>query len=216
MCGICGIIHLDDQLVDYNLLESMTSVLIHRGPDDCGYHLDQGLGLGFRRLSIIDLTAGRQPMANEDGTVWVVFNGEIYNFRELRASLQQQGHIFRTAADTEVIVHGYETWGDDVVQHLNGMFAFALWDNRRQKLLLARDRLGIKPLFYTWRHQTLAFASEIKSLLLLPGSDAAVSSRSVFEYFSQHFIPGAETIYRDIRKLRPGELLVLAEGKLRC
>ena len=215
MCGICGIIHLDGQPVDSNLLESMTSVLIHRGPDDCGYHLDQGLGLGFRRLSIIDLTAGRQPMANEDGTVWVVFNGEIYNFRELRASLQQQGHIFRTAADTEVIVHGYETWGDDVVQHLNGMFAFALWDSRRHKLLLARDRLGIKPLFYTWRHQTLAFASEIKSLLLLPGGDAAVSSRGVFEYFSQHFIPGADTIYRDIRKLRPGELLVLAEGKLR-
>jgi len=215
MCGICGIIHLDGQPVDYNLLESMTSVLTHRGPDDCGYHLDQGLGLGFRRLSIIDLTAGRQPMANEDGTVWVVFNGEIYNFRELRASLQQQGHIFRTAADTEVIVHGYETWGDDVVQHLNGMFAFALWDSRRQKLLLARDRLGIKPLFYTWHRQTLAFASEIKSLLLLPGGDAAVSSRGVFEYFSQHFIPGADTIYRDIRKLRPGEILVLAEGKLR-
>jgi asparagine synthase (glutamine-hydrolysing) len=215
MCGICGIIHLDGQPVDLNLLESMTSVLSHRGPDDCGYHLDQGLGLGFRRLSIIDLTGGRQPMANEDGTVWVVFNGEIYNFRELRASLQQQGHSFRTAADTEVIVHGYETWGDDVVQHLNGMFAFVLWDSRRHKLLLARDRLGIKPLFYTWRHQTLAFASEIKSLLLLPGGDAAVSSRGVFEYFSQHFIPGAETIYRDIRKLRPGELLVLAEGKLR-
>ena len=215
MCGICGIIHLDGQPVDHNLLESMTSALIHRGPDDCGYHLDQGLGLGFRRLSIIDLTTGRQPMANEDGTVWVVFNGEIYNFRQLRASLQQQGHSFRTAADTEVIVHGYETWGDDVVQHLNGMFAFALWDSRRRKLLLARDRLGIKPLFFTWRHQTLAFASEIKSLLLLPGFDAAVSSRGVFEYFSQHFIPGAETIYRDIRKLRPGELLVLAEGKLR-
>jgi len=215
MCGICGILHLDDQPVDYDLLESMTSVLTHRGPDDCGYHLDQGLGLGFRRLSIIDLTGGHQPMSNEDGTVWVVFNGEIYNFRELRATLQQQGHSFRTAADTEVIVHGYETWGEDVVRHLNGMFAFALWDSRRQKLLLARDRLGIKPLFYTRRQQTLAFASEIKSLLLLPEFDAAVSSRGVFEYFSQHFIPGAETIYRDIRKLRPGELLVASRGKLR-
>ena len=215
MCGICGILHLNETPVDQELLRRMTAVLSHRGPDDEGFWVENGLGLGFRRLSIIDLIGGRQPMSNEDQTVTVVFNGEIYNFVELRADLKQQGHTFRTSSDTEVIVHGFEAWGDDVVHHLNGMFAFAVWDSRRQKLLLARDRLGIKPLFYTRKADTLAFASEIKSLLLLPGFDPAVSDRGVFEYFSHHFIPGSGTIYQNIQKLTPGELLTVADGEVK-
>ena len=148
MCGICGILNLDDQPVAGEVLHAMTDLLRHRGPDDEGYFLEGGIGLGFRRLAIIDLSGGRQPMANEDGALQVVFNGEIYNFRDLRSQLQQQGHIFQTSSDTEVIVHGYEAWGPEVVQHLNGMFALAVWNRRDRELFLARDRLGIKPLFY--------------------------------------------------------------------
>jgi asparagine synthase (glutamine-hydrolysing) len=214
MCGICGILHLNNEPVDDRLLRDMTTVLEHRGPDDYGYFREDGLGLGFRRLSIIDLEGGRQPMANEDGAVQVVFNGEIYNFQELRAELKQQGHVFRTRSDTEVIVHGYETWGEEVVRHLNGMFAFAVWDSRRKRLLLARDHLGIKPLFYLHHRNTLAFASEIKSLLLLPGFVPQINPKGVFEYFSQHFIPGAETIYQEICKLKPGEMLVAQDQQV--
>jgi asparagine synthase (glutamine-hydrolysing) len=215
MCGICGILHLNGRPVDPGLLRRMTAVLRHRGPDDEGFFVENGLGLGFRRLSIIDLTGGHQPMSNEDQTVTVVFNGEIYNFVELRTDLQHQGHTFRTSSDTEVIVHGFEAWDDDVVHHLNGMFAFAVWDRRRRKLLLARDRLGIKPLFYALKSDTLAFASEIKSLLLLPGFDQAVSDRGVFEYFSHHFIPGSGTIYQNIQKLKPGALLTVADRQVK-
>jgi len=212
MCGICGILHLNNAPVADDLLRDMTAVLAHRGPDDCGFFREGSVGLGFRRLSIIDLAGGRQPMGNEDGNVQVVFNGEIYNFQELRAELKRQGHVFRTRADTEVIVHGYEAWGEEVVSRLNGMFAFAVWDAPKKRLFLARDRLGIKPLFYVRRGHTLAFASEIKSLLLLPDFAPEINSRGVFEYFSQHFIPGGETIYQEIRKLKPGELL-LAQGQ---
>ncbi len=215
MCGIAGLLHVDGRPIDLDLLTRMTDALYHRGPDDHGYFRDAGIGLGFRRLSIIDLGGGHQPMPNEDGTVQIIFNGEIYNFRELRVELERQGHVFRTASDTEVIVHGYEAWGDDVVQHLNGMFAFAIWDGRRRRLLLARDRLGIKPLVYSLRGSTLAFASEIKSLLQLPGFDAAVNDRAVFDYFSYLYIPGPETIYRDVRKLQPGEVLTVENGKVR-
>ncbi|MFZ5450631.1 MAG: asparagine synthase (glutamine-hydrolyzing) [Thermodesulfobacteriota bacterium] len=214
MCGICGILHLNRAPVDDRLLQDMTTVLEHRGPDDFGYFREDGVGLGFRRLSIIDLTGGRQPMANEDGAVQVVFNGEIYNFQELRAALKQQGHVFQTRSDTEVIVHGYEAWGAEVVQRLNGMFAFAVWDSRRQSLLLARDRLGIKPLYFLRRGDTLAFASEIKSLLLLPGFQPQINPQGVFEYFSQHFVPGATTIYQEISKLKPGELLLAQDQQV--
>lgn len=215
MCGVCGILHLNDEPVDLELLKSMARLLRHRGPDDEGFYLDHVLGFGFRRLSIIDLEGGRQPMGNEDGSVHVIFNGEIYNFRELRSQLQGQGHVFRTSSDTEVIVHGYEEWGEEVVHRLNGMFAFAIWDRRTRKLLLARDHLGIKPLYYVRRPNALAFASEIKSLLLLPGFQPTVSDRGVFEYFSQYFVPGGGTIYREIFKLQPGELLTVVNGELR-
>jgi asparagine synthase (glutamine-hydrolysing) len=214
MCGIAGLLHVDGRPIDFDLLTRMTEALHHRGPDDHGYFRSEGVGLGFRRLSIIDLGGGHQPMPNEDGTVQIIFNGEIYNFRELRVDLERQGHVFRTASDTEVIVHGYEAWGDDVVQHLNGMFAFALWDSRRRRLLLARDRLGIKPLVYSLHGSTLAFASEIKSLLQLPGFDAAVNDRGVFDYFSYLYIPGPETIYREVRKLQPAEVLTVENGKV--
>ncbi len=212
MCGICGIIHWNGKPVEEQLLHRMTGVLQHRGPDDEAYYQEPGVGLGFRRLSVIDLSGGRQPMANEDQTLWVVFNGEIYNFGELRVHLQKAGHLFRTNSDTEVIVHGFEQWGEGVVQRLNGMFAFALWDSRRRRLLLARDRLGIKPLFYALANQSLAFASEIKSLLLWPELNSAINDRGVFEYFSQHFVPGPGTIYANIRKLQAGEKLSSADG----
>lgn len=215
MCGISGMLNLDGKPVDPNLLAQMTEVLYHRGPDDHGYFLEQNIGLGFRRLSIIDLSGGHQPMANEDDTVHIVFNGEIYNFRELRGELEQSGHVFRTSSDTEVIVHGYERWGDDVVLHLNGMFGFALWDRPQQRLLLARDRLGIKPLVYCLRGTTLTFASEIKSLLVHPGCDVTVNDRGVFDYFSYLYIPGPETIYHGVRQLQPGELLIAENGGTR-
>lgn len=214
MCGLCGILNLNGEPVDRGLLEAMTEVLHHRGPDDDGYFLEDGLGLGFRRLAIIDLSGGRQPMANEDGSLQVVFNGEIYNFRELRAQLQQLGHLFRTSSDTEVIVHGYEAWGSQVVERLNGMFALAVWNRRDRELFLARDRCGIKPLFYSLNRRTLAFASEIKSLLLLPGFEAEVNPRAVLDYFSLHYITGARTIYRDILQLQPGEGLLLKDNRV--
>ncbi|MFI5331179.1 MAG: asparagine synthase (glutamine-hydrolyzing) [Desulfobaccales bacterium] len=214
MCGICGILNLDGQPVPGEVLQAMTALLRHRGPDDEGYFLEGGIGLGFRRLAIIDLSGGRQPMANEDGALQVVFNGEIYNFRDLRSQLQQQGHIFQTSSDTEVIVHGYEAWGPEVVRHLNGMFALAVWNRRGRELFLARDRLGIKPLFYGRVRNSLAFASEIKSLLVLPGIEPTVSDQAVFDYFSQHFVPGDKTIYREIRQLRPGETLLVKDQEL--
>jgi asparagine synthase (glutamine-hydrolysing) len=212
MCGLCGLVYWDGQPVAAEVLRRMTAVLRHRGPDEEGYYQEPGVGLGFRRLSIIDLKTGSQPLSNETQDVWVVFNGEIYNFRELRPLLQAKGHVFKTATDTEVIVHGYEEWGPEVVQHLNGMFAFAVWDQRRRQLLLARDRLGIKPLFYAATPRALAFASEIKSLLLWPELVPDLNDHGVFEYFSQHFVPGDETFYRQIKKIRPGEYLVARPG----
>src|SRR4029077_11481093 len=161
MCGICGFTGRDDAL-----LEAMKSAIRHRGPDAEGSWTADGISLGHRRLSIVDLSeSGRQPMGNEDGSVWITFNGEIYNQLDLRKELEAKGHVFRSHADTEVIVHGYEQWGDDCVGRLTGMFAFALWDTRRRRLLLARDRLGIKPLYWAHVNGRLSFASEIKALL---------------------------------------------------
>lgn len=185
----------------------MAGLIRHRGPDDEGYYLSRGVGLGFRRLSIIDLSGGRQPMSNEDGTLQVVFNGEIYNFQELRSILIQRGHSFRTRSDTEVIVHGYEEWGEDVVHRLKGMFALALWSEPLGTLFLARDRLGIKPLFYSDLPDSLAFASEVKCLLRVPGVDQTLDDRAVLDYFSLLYIPNRRRIYRGIQQLMPGESL---------
>lgn len=215
MCGICGIYHLDEQTASVERIHEMTEALQHRGPDDEGYFVQGPVALGFRRLSIIDLAGGRQPMSNEDGWIHVVFNGEIYNFKSLREELEGEGHVFRTSSDTEVIVHGYEEWGDRVVDRLNGMFAFAVRDGKRQRLLLARDRLGIKPLYTCRVGSMFAFASEIKSLIRLPELDLRLSSEAVFDYFSHLYVPAPKTIYENISKVRPGEALVVDRDGVR-
>ena len=178
MCGIAGWLAADTLLVDPSVLGRMRDTLAHRGPDGAGLWIsdDGGIGLAFRRLAIIDLAeTANQPMPNEDGSVQIVFNGEIYNHRALRRELEERGHRFRTDhSDTETIVHGYEEWGDEVVHHLTGMFAFAVWDSRRRRLLLARDRIGVKPLYFTWARGSLLFASEIKALLRHPQVSAAI------------------------------------------
>src|SRR6266700_5916644 len=172
MCGICGVVGVLDRAV----LQRMTDTMVHRGPDERGFHVADGVGLGAQRLSIIDVAGGHQPIANEDGTVVVVFNGEIYNHRELRTRLETQGHRFATRSDTEVLVHLYEEYGDASVHLLQGMFAFALWDAKRRRLLLARDRLGIKPLYYLETNGSFLFASELKAFLPYPGFRVDIES----------------------------------------
>lgn len=213
MCGIAGILHLNGQPVDERLLGQMTAALRHRGPDDGGCFLDGPVGLGNRRLSIIDLAGGRQPMANEAGTAWVVYNGEVYNFQELRHFLEARGRQFRTSSDTEVILRVYEEFGPAGVARLKGMFAFALWDAPRRRLLLARDQVGIKPLYYYQDSQRLVFASEIRSLLLDPRVPRRLSLPAMDRYLSFSYVPGEETIFGGIRRLPPGHLMLCQEGK---
>src|SRR5580765_3895578 len=170
MCGICGQFNFSrGEKVLLQDLTAMAAAIFHRGPDDQGFYTDRNLGLGFRRLSIIDLSGGHQPMSNPQKTVWVIFNGEIYNFREVRKQLEERGYQFCTNSDTEVIVHGYEEWGDDVLNRFNGMFGLAIWDVKRRRLVLARDRMGIKPVYYTIRDGRLWFGSEIRAILAAPG-----------------------------------------------
>ncbi|HSK76771.1 MAG TPA: asparagine synthase (glutamine-hydrolyzing) [Thermoanaerobaculia bacterium] len=207
MCGICGEWNIGG--VEAKTLERMNDALVHRGPDDQGAVLLGEAGLAMRRLSIIDLARGHQPIANEDGTVWIVFNGEIYNHRELRRDLLRQGHDFKTDSDTEVILHLYEERGERVVDDLRGMFAFAIWDTRRRKLLLARDRFGQKPLFYRFDGRRFVFASEIKSVLAAGGPEPELDLRSLDEYLTLRFIPSPRTLFTHIRKLPPAHLLVL-------
>src|SRR3989454_495617 len=213
MCGIAGIMSFDEQPVSIEELQGMCAAISHRGPDDEGFYLDKGVGLGMRRLSIIDLQTGAQPVHNEDGAVWVVFNGEIYNFRDLRRKLEQRGHVFSTATDTEVIVHLYEEYGQHCVEHLRGMFAFALWDDRLKLLLLARDRLGIKPLYYAEVGGRLLFASELKAILQAPEVQRSVNWRAVSRLFTGLTTPPAESIIEGVRKLEPGHLLIASPGK---
>ncbi len=209
MCGICGIFNFGTQaLVSGVTLKRATDALVHRGPDDEGFYLDGELGLGNRRLSIIDLPGGHQPLSNEDQTVWITFNGEIYNYRELRAQLVERGHQFRTSTDTETVVHLYEDYGLGCVDYLRGMFAFALWDSRQRALLLARDRLGIKPLFYRLEPGRLLFASELRALRELVAQPLEVDSQSVYDFFGFRYIPAPRTFYRGVEKLLPGQLLV--------
>jgi len=194
----------------------MCDALSHRGPDDFGQWVDGRVGIGMRRLSIIDLQTGQQPITNEDGTIRVVFNGEIYNYRQLRKDLEAKGHQFRTTSDTEVIVHLFEEHGEACVQHLRGMFAFAIWDTRHQVLLLARDRLGIKPLCYAELPEGLIFASEIKALLQHSWIPRDLDPEAVAEYFTHLCIPGDLSIFKAIRKLPPAlcQVHVKAEIKL--
>ena len=209
MCAICGILNFDhSEPVDRTVVEKMTRTLVHRGPDDDGLFVDGRVGLGFRRLSIIDLTGGRQPIFNEDGSAAIVFNGEIYNYRGLAEELSAAGHTFKTRSDTETILHAYEQYGDDCVLHLRGMFAFAIWDHRKQRLFMARDRLGVKPLYYYRDARFLAFASEIKALLEVPGVPREVDAEAFDQFLSQRYVPGPRTMFKGIFRLQPGHTLV--------
>jgi len=215
MCGITGKISFDGAPIDRELLTAMTDAVTHRGPDAAGYYVGDGVGLGHRRLSIIDLSTGDQPLANEDETVWVVFNGEIYNFKEVRRELEAAGHRFRTRSDTEVIVHGYEEWGEECVSRFGGMFAFALWDVRARRLMLARDRLGVKPLYFARLDDGLVFGSEIKSLLRDESVPRTWRPDALDAYLTLEYIPGPSTIYQRIEKLPPGHILIAERGKVR-
>ncbi|MGH9799946.1 MAG: asparagine synthase (glutamine-hydrolyzing) [Blastocatellia bacterium] len=210
MCGIAGSYNYqNDQPINENVLRRMTDVLIHRGPDDDGFYVAGRIGLGHRRLSIIDVAGGHQPIFNEDGSVAVVLNGEIYNYRELAALVEARGHRLRTRSDTETIVHLYEEFGEACVEHLRGMFAFALWDSRKQTLMLARDRVGKKPLYFADVGGSLIFGSELKALLEHPTMPREVDPQSVADYFSYQYIPAPKTIYRHARKLRAGHCLIV-------
>jgi asparagine synthase (glutamine-hydrolysing) len=190
----------------------MANAIVHRGPDDSGFHIDRNLGLGFRRLAIIDLAGGHQPMTNSDESAWVVFNGEIYNFASVREELEQRGHKFSTNSDTEVIVHGYKEWGDNVLDRLNGMFGLAIWDARRRRLMLARDRMGIKPLYYSIQGGRLLFGSEIRAILAaLPGKPA-VDPVAIESFLRYQYTPSPLTILEDVRKLPAGSRLIAEEG----
>lgn len=210
MCGIAGIYNYQtDQRINETVLRRMTAALVHRGPDDEGVHIAGRIGLGHRRLSIIDVAGGRQPIFNEDGSIAVILNGEIYNYRELAELVEARGHRLRTQSDTETIVHLYEEFGEACVDRLRGMFAFALWDAREQKLLLARDRIGKKPLYFAEVGGALIFGSELKALLEHPAMPREVDPLAVADYFSYQFIPTPKTIYRHARKLRAGHCLIV-------
>jgi asparagine synthase (glutamine-hydrolysing) len=216
MCGICGILYPNaTQHVDRNILANMNRQIVHRGPDDEGYFVEGNVGLAMRRLSIIDVKAGHQPITNEDENLWIVFNGEIYNHVELRAELETQGHRYRTLSDTETIVHLYEQHGRNCVKYLRGMFAFAIWDRRNKTLFAARDRLGIKPFYYRNDGKTLLFGSEIKAILSYPGVRAEFNTGSLAEYLAFGYLAGPQTMFAGINKLPPGHTLeVDAEGQL--
>ena len=215
MCGICGIINFDkSRSVDGSVLKRMCDVIVHRGPDEEGYYCKANVGLGMRRLSIIDLDTGHQPISNEDGTKWIVFNGEIYNFRELRSELEKKGHKFATKSDTEVIIHAYEEYGPNCPTKLNGMFAFAIWDEVQNTLFLARDRIGIKPLYYMLQGDRLVFGSEIKSILQAKGVPREVDLKALSTYLTFEYIPAPLTIFRGMKKLPPAHTLILKDGKV--
>src|SRR5229473_4505426 len=213
MCGITGIANSESgALVDARTIHQMCETLVHRGPDEEGIYVKGGTGLGMRRLSIIDVAGGHQPVHNETKTVWVVFNGEIYNFPELRADLETRGHRFYTNTDTEVIVHLYEEMGAECVNKLRGMFAFALYDERRRKLLIARDRFGKKPLHYALAGERLFFGSEIKAILAVAPELAEVNNEALLQYMYFGYVPDPLTAFLPIRKLPPGHLLEFEAG----
>ncbi len=208
MCGICGIFNFGSRApVEREALQRANQAMVHRGPDDEGYYLDREIGLGNRRLSIIDLPGGHQPLANEDETLWITFNGEIYNYRELRDQLLRSGHRLRTSTDTETILHLYEEFGVACLEPLRGMFAFAVWDGRERRLFVARDRLGVKPLFYRLEPGRLVFASELRALRLLADQPLVVDPQSVYDFFGFRYIPGPRTFYRGVEEILPGHFL---------
>src|SRR5438094_10453439 len=213
MCGICGILYCgEERHVQRDTLAQMNAQIVHRGPDDDGFFVEGNVGLAMRRLSIIDIRTGQQPISNEDESLWIVYNGEIYNHRDLRSKLEARGHRYRTKSDTETIVHLYEEYGRDCVQHLHGMFAFAIWDRRSRRLFIARDRLGIKPLYYFYDGKKFVFGSEIKAILAYPGIKPEFNQSTLAEYLAFGYIAGPETMFTGIRKLLPGDRLEIDEG----
>lgn len=212
MCGICGIVNNDGRPVDRSAIEEMCRRIAHRGPDGQGIHVSGHVGLGHRRLSVIDLATGDQPMSDENDMACLVFNGEIYNFKEIRHELVQKGHRFFSQSDTEVLLKSYLEWGEDAVLRFRGMFAFALWDRRRQKLVLARDRVGKKPLYYHVKGDTLAFASEMKALLSLPGMSRQMDLKGLDAYLSFGYVPSPRTIFKQIKKLEPAQIAVFSKS----
>src|SRR5690606_19897130 len=204
MCGIVGTVNVRDA-VDRRVLEAMNRAITHRGPDDDGFYINETAGLAMRRLAIIDLAHGKQPIRNADGTKWIVFNGEIYNYQELREVLEERGHKFYTNSDTEAIVHLYDEYGAECVTHLRGMFAFAIWDETAKELFIARDRVGKKPLLYSHRpNGDLIFASEFRSMLEHPAIGREVDPRAIDAYLSYLCVPAPMTAFAEIRKLEPG------------
>src|SRR6266513_4928758 len=213
MCGICGQFNFGTRRpADRQLVSRMATSMAHRGPDDEGYFMSGPLGFGFRRLSIIDLSAGHQPMSDPSGQIWLVFNGEIYNFPELRAELEKHNYVFRTNSDTEVIIHGYRHWAIDVLDHLNGMFGLAIWDEQAKRLMLARDRMGIKPVYYRIDDGQVLFGSEIRSLIAAVGAKPEIDSDVVRLFLKYRYTPSPRTIYKGIRKLAPGTRMVVELG----
>jgi asparagine synthase (glutamine-hydrolysing) len=215
MCGIHGVLHLDARPVDPAMLSAMGDVTRHRGPDDEGQHIDGDCGIAMRRLSIIDLAGGHQPLSNADGSLWLVCNGEIYNYRELRTELQAHGYVFKTASDCEVLLHLYHRHGDEFVHRLNGMFDFALWDARARRLLIGRDRLGIKPLYVLHDTRRLAFATEAKALLTLPGLTAELNRDAVADYLHLGYVAAPHCLFKGLRKLPPATLLSVQDGQVK-
>jgi asparagine synthase (glutamine-hydrolysing) len=216
MCGIVGVFEYKSrEAIAPDLIHKMNDTIVHRGPDDEGIYKDRGIGLGFRRLSIIDLQGGHQPISNEDGTIWVMLNGEIYNYLDLRRDLEHRGHRFVTHSDTESIVHLYEEYGEACFSKLRGMFAIALWDSKSRSLLLARDRVGKKPLFYAADSEHILFGSELKALLAGGAATGGIDPQAVSDYFSFGYIPAPKTIYRAVRKVLPGHYIVAGEKGIR-
>jgi asparagine synthase (glutamine-hydrolysing) len=212
MCGICGVFYSDrTQRMNRDTLVAMNRQIVHRGPDDAGFLVEENVGLAMRRLSIIDIQTGHQPISNEDESVWIVFNGEIYNHQDLRRDLESRGHRYHTRSDTETIVHLYEEYGRDCVKHLRGMFAFAIWDRTRRSLFLARDRLGIKPLYYRYDGDTLLFGSEIKAIFAFSGVKREFNLGTLAEYLAFGYVAGEDSMYAGIRKLMPGHTLTADE-----
>src|SRR5438067_10606747 len=216
MCGICGQLNFArNDPVELETIRRMTQTMVHRGPDDEGYFISGAVGLGFRRLSIIDLAGGHQPMSDAEETIWVILNGEIYNFKELRVQLEKRGHRFRTNSDTEVIIHGYKEWGTQVFDRLNGMFGLAIWDVPNQRLVVARDAMGIKLVYYKIDNGTLTFGSEIRSILTAMDSKSAVDPVALKLFLQFRYTPSPLTIFQGIRKLAPGTMLVVEKGRCR-
>lgn len=218
MCGITGIYNFKTLTqIDRAIIQNMNDVIKYRGPDDDGIYIDNEIGLGHRRLSIIDLSsAGHQPLSNEDDTIWLVFNGEIYNYIELIPELQAKGHVFKSQTDSEVIIHAYEEYGIDCVSKFNGMFAFAIWDQNKKRLLLARDRLGVKPLYYALNSEGIVFASEIKSILQHPWhKHPEADNAAIYDYINDGYLTGNRTLFREVNKINPGCLMVIENSELK-